>query len=90
MLDQTKINIEQKNGSVEINFPQDMPADAISAQVDSCQAETCDCCTPQFRENVEDFSKVATDAGIKVVIRGDISAEQVRENVLACAPKLKN
>ncbi|GBE07824.1 hypothetical protein BMS3Bbin11_00614 [bacterium BMS3Bbin11] len=65
------------------------PDEVIREQVSSCQAATCSCCTPAFRENVERFSSEITNQGTKVTIRGIITEEQVKKNVLSCAPKLE-
>ncbi len=80
--------VSQKNDGVELQFSKDIPENAVEEQVSSCVASTCSCCTPLFREKVESFSTSKTDAGIKVKITGDITAEQVEENVLGCAPGL--
>ena len=84
------INVVQKDNAVEIEFSKDLPEEMIEEQVSSCQASTCTCCTPVFREKVEDFSTTTTEEGIKVIIKGDITKEQVQENVLGCAPKLQD
>jgi len=83
------VKVSQKDGGVEISFSSDIPQDAVKAQVSSCQAETCTCCTPVFRENVESFTSMESADGMKVMIKGDITEDQVKENVLGCAPKLR-
>ena len=83
------VKISQVKDGVEMVFSKEVPVETIKKQVSSCQASTCDCCTPAFREKVESFSNEETDDGIKVKITGDITKEQVQENVMACAPKLK-
>lgn len=84
------IQVNKTQDGVELQFSSDIPAEVIKEQVASCQAETCDCCTPVFREKVESFSHETTEQGTKVTIRGDITAQQVQENVLSCAPKLQS
>lgn len=81
------VNVSQKADGVELQFSKDIPNEIVQEQVSSCQAETCSCCTPVFREKVESITSTATENGIKVKITGDITAEQVLENVLSCAPK---
>ncbi len=80
--------VEQKNGYVEITFSDQMPRDIIEKQVQECQSGACECCTPAFREKVESF-EVVPDHELKVRVTGDISKDQVMENVLSCAPKLQ-
>ncbi len=80
--------VEQKNGYVEITFSGQIPRDIIEKQVQECQAGTCECCTPAFRKKVESF-EVVPDQELKVRVTGDISKDQVMENVLSCAPKLR-
>ena len=82
------VNVSQKSDGVELKFSKDIPNEVVQEQVASCQAETCSCCTPVFREKVESFTSTSTEEGIKVKITGNITAEQVEENVLSCAPKL--
>lgn len=81
--------VEQKDGYVEITFSELIPRDIIEKQVQECQGGTCECCTPAFREKVESF-EVAPDQELKVRVTGDISKDQVMENVLSCAPKLRD
>ncbi|BEP29826.1 hypothetical protein [Helicovermis profundi] len=81
-------NITQKDGYVEIEFSESMPKDAIEKQVNQCIAETCDCCTPEFREKVVNFD-VSELSFNKVKVYGTISEDEVKGNVLSCAPKLK-
>lgn len=83
------VDVKQKENGVELTFSKDIPNEVINEQVSSCQAATCTCCTPAFRENVVGFSSETTEAGVKVTIKGNVIAEQVKENVLSCAPKLK-
>ena len=80
--------VEQKNGYVEITFSDQIPRDIIEKQVQECQGGTCECCTPAFREKVESF-EVVPDQELKVRVTGDISKDQVMENILSCAPKLQ-
>ena len=80
--------VEQKNGYVEITFSDQIPRDIIEKQVQECQGGTCECCTPAFREKVESF-EVMPDQELKVLVTGDITRDQVMENVLSCAPKLQ-
>lgn len=84
------VRVSQTENGVELEFSKDIPNDVVEKQVSSCQAETCTCCTPTFREKVEGFSSETTEEGTKVTISGAITEEQVKENVLSCAPKLKN
>ncbi len=81
--------VEQKDGYVEITFSELIPRDIIEKQVQECQGGTCECCTLAFREKVESF-EVVPDQKLKVRVTGDISKDQVMENVLSCAPNLKN
>ena len=81
--------VKQQNGFVEITFAPEVPQEIVEMQVDSCRDETCECCTPAFREKVDDFSLVL-DTSAKVQIYGTISAEEVQQNMISCAPKLKN
>ena len=83
------IQVKKVQHGVELTFSNEIPQEVVEQQVASCQAETCDCCTPVFREQVDHFSHAITEQGLKVTIAGDITAEQVKENVLSCAPKLK-
>ena len=83
------VEIKQKENGVELTFSKDIPDEVIKEQVSSCEAETCTCCTPDFRENVEGFSREVTETGVKVMILGSITEAQVKENVLSCAPKLE-
>ena len=79
---------EQKNGYVEITFSDQIPRGLIEKQVQECQSGTCKCCTPAFRKQVKSFEVIPGEE-LKVRVTGDISKEQVLENVLSCAPKLK-
>lgn len=80
--------ITQGNNEVRIDFDTDIPQEVIEAQVTACQAHICDCCTPEFREQVEAFEIAGSESGTSVRITGTISAEHVRENLFSCAPKL--
>ena len=80
--------VEQKNGYVEIVFSEQIPRNLIEKQVQECRGGTCECCTPAFREKVESF-EVVPDQELKVRVTGDISKDQVMENVLGCLPKFK-
>jgi len=82
------IQVNKINNGVELRFSNDIPSEVVKDQVSSCQAATCTCCTPTFREKVESFSSETTEQGIRVIIQGAITEEQVKENVLSCAPKL--
>ena len=81
--------IIQKDGFVEISFSDSMPIEAIEKQVGECQAATCDCCTPAFREKVIKFD-VSGLKDNKIKIFGSISEDEVKKNVLSCTPKLKD
>ncbi|NOX15842.1 MAG: hypothetical protein GXP61_07450 [Epsilonproteobacteria bacterium] len=78
--------VEQK-GYVEITFSDSIPRELIENQVQECQNGTCKCCTPTFRENIESF-EIVPDEKLKVRVKGEITKEQIMENVLSCAPKL--
>ena len=80
--------VEQKDGYVEIIFSDQIPRDIIEKQVQECQSGTCECCTPAFRKQVESFEVIPGEE-LKVRVTGDISKEQVMENILGCAPKLQ-
>jgi len=67
----------------------DIPREVVEAQVPACQAHTCDCCSPEFRKQVEAFEIAGSESGTSVRIIGTISAEHVRKNLFSCAPKLK-
>ena len=82
------VTVKQSENGVELKFSKNIPDKLIEEQVTSCQASTCTCCTPTFREKVESFTSEKTKSGVKVTIKGDITSEQVKENVLSCAPKL--
>ena len=79
--------VEQKDGYVEITFSEQIPRDIIEKQVQECQGRICACCTPAFREKVESF-EIVQDQELKVRVTGNISKDQVMENILSCAPKL--
>jgi len=86
---QVPATIKQKEGYVEIEFDDSMPKEAIEAQVSECQAATCKCCTPEFREKVTDFD--ASDLkNNKVKVYGTISKDEVEKNVFSCAPNLND
>jgi hypothetical protein len=80
--------IIQGDNEVQINFKAGMPEDKIRQQVSACETHTCDCCTPEFREQVDDFEVLKEGENISVHIKGSISAEHVKENMLSCAPNL--
>ena len=82
-------SVEQKDGFVEITFSEDMPKDVIKAQVAECQAATCECCTPEFREKVTTFDTSELNEN-KVKVFGTIAETEVEKNIISCAPKLKN
>lgn len=82
--------IIQGDGEVQIAFDHGIPAERIKKQVGECVAQTCDCCTPEFHQQVQGFEVNESVKGVRVCIRGKISADQVRENMLSCAPRLKN
>jgi len=88
MNEKAPASILQKDGFVEIEFSENMPKEAIAKQVGECQAATCNCCTPAFREKVTKFdtSKLSIN---KIKVYGTISKDEVKNNVLSCAPKLK-
>ena len=81
--------VEQKNGFVEITFAEEVPQDIVKTQVSACRDETCECCTPAFREKVDDFNLVL-GVDTKVQIYGSISKDEVLQNMVSCAPKLKD
>ena len=60
----------------------------IENQVRECQSGTCECCTPEFRSNVESF-EIVPDDQTKVRVTGKITKEQILINILSCAPKLE-
>ena len=80
--------VTQGDNEVRINFNAGMPEDKIRQQVIACETETCDCCTPEFREQVDGFEVLKEGGNVFVHIKGSISAEHVKENMLFCAPKL--
>ena len=84
------VRVSKTEDGVELKFSNDIPNEVVAEQVSSCQAATCTCCTPAFRENVESFSSETTEEGTRVTISGTITEEQVKENVLSCAPGLKS
>ena len=53
--------VEQKDGYIEITFSDQIPRGMIENQVRECQSGTCECCTPEFRSNVESFEIVSDD-----------------------------
>ena len=81
--------IVQGDGEVHISFDRQVPAELVRNQVGECIAQTCDCCTPEFRQQVKGFRVDESGQGVHVHILGDVSADQVRKNMLSCAPKLK-
>ncbi len=80
--------VEQRDGFVEIIFAAEVPQAIVELQVDSCREETCECCTPAFREKVADFTLIS-DVATKVQIHGTISKDEVMQNMVSCAPKLQ-
>ena len=79
----------QKQGRVLIEFDKNTAKEVVKEQIESCEAGTCTCCTPEFREQVDSFKIIDKEKNVDVEIFGTISAEHVRENLIACAPKLK-
>ncbi len=82
-----KPNVSQKDGYVEIEFSKEMHKETIKEQVSECVNETCECCSPEFRENVSNF-EVEEGENIKVKIYGWITKDEVEQNVVSCSPKL--
>jgi diphthamide synthase (EF-2-diphthine--ammonia ligase) len=82
------VQVIQQEDGVELIFSNNIPKEVLKAQVESCKAETCTCCTPVFRKNVKSFIAKESEDGMKVMIKGDITADEVKRNVLNCAPKL--
>ncbi len=78
--------VKKGDGCVEITFSDEIPRKLIEDQVKECQNGTCACCTTAFREKVE-FFEIIPDKKLKVRVKGDISKEQIMENILSCAPK---
>jgi hypothetical protein len=81
-------SVKQKEGFVEITFSENMPKEAIKAQVEECQAATCECCTPEFREKVTEFDTSELNNN-KVKVYGTIAEDEVEKNIISCAPNLK-
>jgi hypothetical protein len=77
----------QENGFVEITFSSEISPNTVEAQVDACRDETCECCTPAFRDKVDEIATVP-DEHPKVRIYGTISRDEVLENMASCVPKL--
>ena len=86
---ETPAKVIQKQGRVLVVFDECVPKEAVKAQVASCEAGTCSCCTPEFRKQVDGFTVRDRGKSVEVEISGTISAEHVKENLIACAPKLK-
>ena len=82
--------VTQGDGKVLIEFNEEVPNDVVKEQIESCEQETCDCCTPEFRDEVDAFKIIENENQVNVEIIGTISAEHVKENLVSCAPKLKN
>ena len=80
-------SISKKDGFFEIEFSKQMPKDVIENQVKQCQAAKCECCTPEFRDKVTDFDVSELKEG-KVKVYGEISEDEVKKNLMSCAPKL--
>jgi hypothetical protein len=80
--------VKQREGFVEITFPDNTPKDAIKAQVEKCQAATCDCCTPAFREKVTEFDTSDLHNN-KIKVYGTIAEEEVEKNIISCTMDLK-
>lgn len=80
--------VEQKDGYIEITFSDQIPRGMIENQVRECQSGTCECCTPEFRSNLESF-EIVPDDQTKVRVTGKITKEQILTNILSCAPKLE-
>ncbi len=80
--------VEEGEGYVEITFSDDMPRKLIEKQVEECQRGTCQCCTEAFRKKVKTF-EILPDSKLKVRVTGEITKEQIVENLMRCAPKLK-
>jgi hypothetical protein len=81
--------VTQGDGKVFIEFNEKVPNDVVKEQIEACEQETCTCCTPEFRDEVESFKIIENDNQVNVEIIGTISAEHVKENLISCAPKLK-
>lgn len=83
-------NVKQGDNNVIIEFSEEIPNDVVKKQVESCEANTCTCCTPEFKEKVNSFIVIEKNNSVDVKINGSISIEEVKENLISCTPKLKN
>lgn len=83
----TMATARQEDGFVEIVFSSAISPTAVEAQVDACRDETCECCTPAFRDKVDEIAMVPDDHS-RVRIYGTISRDEVLQNMASCVPKL--
>ena len=82
--------VKQGDNNVIIEFSEEIPNDVVKEQVESCEANTCTCCTPEFKEKVDSVEVIENNNSVDVKINGSISVDEVKENLISCAPKLKN
>lgn len=81
--------VTQGENRVLIEFNEEVPNEVIKEQIESCENHTCSCCTPEFRDEVDEFKIIENENSIDVEVIGTISAQHVEENLISCAPKLK-
>ena len=82
--------VTQGVNQVTIEFSEEIPKSAVREQVESCKANTCTCCSPEFKEKVDGFEMIEKNNSVDVKIKGSISVDEVKENLISCAPKLKD
>ena len=56
--------IIQGQGRVLVEFDENVPKNVVKEQIKSCEAGSCTCCTPEFREQVDSFKIIEKEKSI--------------------------
>lgn len=71
---------EQVDG-VEVVLGEDATVEKTHQMVEECSSGASTCCSPSFREKITDIEVAGMDGAVRVHIKGNVTAEDIKNNL---------
>ena len=78
-------SVVQTDDGVDVRFRHEaVEREKVDAMLDNCRAGSCDCCGPEFVENLDGLDVEGQDGDVTIHVRGPVTKAIIEEKLGAC------
>lgn len=78
-------SVEEKSHGVDVRFQGEaVEREKVDAMLDQCRAGSCDCCGPEFVEQLDGLDVEGSDGDVTIHVRGPVTKDMIEEKLAAC------